>query len=641
MERTTLLHVLVGSSHLPSDDPTPSLVVEAESERLEELRQQLATSPDTPKCVCLQALLAASDQAEQVWFRFSDSRFNSVIPLERWREFYPNLQLQHQEALRCQTLAAILAQWPAANDAEQGISLTISQGDPVEVLKGADTWLQRIHRIDIRGPKADILWQDACGTWLEQQGFQRESESSLTWTLDEKGRKLIQQRLEIDKLNQQLSAGIPEQQKQLEESNNRFAQALNGLKAIFPYSAYREKRPDLDHISDPDLISHFLADGIHEGVDLQFSSLQSEWKQSNQERPEGGSFLDLLGTGEKGIPIIAQQEDPEPTIQSLSPIEETEICGWWVDHDLYISIPEEFTKSIAPAIYKGSQGFALKQTSWSEEILDQLTANRSHQLFSIRNRHLLDQLMTAKNGQILDAGINKIPYFSIEGSQTLHVHLGKVEENLTIPLIEEFEITCSSSEVWTFETLLALHRAVGSLEVVITNNGKSKSYNIDFDPVYTGGTATSNFLKAKVELPLEKGITTLTISIKHSHFLPQLQDRFDSYYFVANPVLRSCGVADGKQNKLEPRPLQLEQDANLTDVLYAAKVTPFASSEDECLVLSLGNGTFHELFSPLKSSIKLTADYSHTLIFATAISGDFALCGRRGTLGSTFCILCN
>jgi len=181
----SLLHVLVGSSPLNPDDPNPILVVEAEPEKLEQLGQSLAFRPIPQDVVHHQGVLAAASQLAITWYRYSDSRFNGVVPINRWQEFYPNLTLENEEKLESQTLADVLEQCAAFEDGQQEISLILRQGDPVEVLKGADHWLHRFRRIELQGPKVDVLWVEACGLWLEQQGFNREPDSGFIWTLDD------------------------------------------------------------------------------------------------------------------------------------------------------------------------------------------------------------------------------------------------------------------------------------------------------------------------------------------------------------------------------------------------------------------------------------------------------------------------
>ena len=633
METSSLLRVLVGSTHFPSDDVTPTLVVEAEADRLEAFRQKCALLGSLDPFSFHQAVLTATAQENLVWFRFSDSRFNGIVPLERWQKFYPNLQLQQDEALQSQTLGDLLARWPAAQNNQQGITLSISQGDPVAVLKGAEAWLHRIHRIELQGPKAEALWLEDCGSWLEQQGFQRESTLSLSWVLDRQILQLIKQRAEIENLRKQLSTTMPQQQREIEEGNIRYQQIMKAFGLVFPYAAYREKRPDLNHLDDSDLISHYILHGIHEDVNLQFSELQNEWEQNAIECQQV-SFLTLLASDSDVSEQGLRHDDVKPEIPILSPLEHTGIKAWLIGGNLYVAFPDELAKNIVPAIYKGNRGFPLHQTEWSEAILNQLSNKKTIHLFSQQYRHNMRVLSGIQDPHVLDTGINMIPYCSVAGGQTLHIQLSATEHGLDLVLLEDVEVHCSDNETWSFDALIAMHRAKGNLDVITNHNGKSKISSIEFDPGKTGGTAAVDYLRVTLGLPLEKGCTRLTLRIRHERLVSNIQDRNDSYYFVANPTLYSCRSAESLPQKPEPRLLAFEQDSNTADVLFKSSLSPFFSSEDQSIVLSLGNGKYYELFSPLVNVVTLKTDYFHTFILGAERGGDFAL-----FVNQTFCQL--
>lgn len=626
METSPLLRVLVGSSHLPADESQPTLIIEAEPERFEALQQQLEALPSAQSTVLHQAVLAATSQAELLWFRFNDSRLNGIVPVERWHDVYPNLQLQKAEIVRSQTLANILDQWPAALPSDQGISVTISQGDPIEVLKGADAWGSRIHRIQLQAPKAEVLWLEACESWLERQGFKRESASALSWVVDAEARQRINQETELESLRRQVSTIIPQHQRDLEESNRHLSETHKALSLTFPYAAYRKKCPELNLLSDHDLLSHYMSHGMREGIDLQFSALQEEWQQHSEERPENGSFVSVPGAEEDSSQKFGALTVPEPTIPSLSDIQETEICCWLVWPHLYVSFPDELANTISPAIYKGGQGFALNKTEWTDEILKELLSNQVIHLFSQRNRQYLKALSHDLNPPLLDIGINQIPSFSVHGGQTLHVHLLEAQNTFELSLLEDLEIQCLWSETWTFEALIAVHRAKGNLEIIISHNGKSKLSSVKFDSEKIGGMAPTHYLPIKVILPLEKGASKLSLKLKHIEFTGEPESSHDSYYFVANPILRACGsLVDGSEHKLQPRLLKPEQKISKKAVLFKSFVSPFASSFDSHLVLSLGNGKCYEVFAPLQAVVTIREDHSHTLILDANPAGDYAL----------------
>jgi len=68
---------------------------------------------------------------------------------------------------------------------------------------------------------------------------------------------------------------------------------LSALRHVFPYSAYRQQRPDLDSFSDHDLLDHFVSNGIHEGVTLLFSELEAELLQLRSSLEEANAKAEL------------------------------------------------------------------------------------------------------------------------------------------------------------------------------------------------------------------------------------------------------------------------------------------------------------------------------------------------------------
>ena len=287
MNDPSLLQVLVGASRLPADGHRSTLIVEAEDEHLEALRLQLSRAQGSLPVLIRHAVLAATPDAVLTWFRYNDKRMNGVLPLERWQIEYPNIQLDCQETCQAKTLAQILGGWPAACDGEQGIELTISQGDPIEVLNGAGEWLQRIQRIKIESPQAKTLWLEACDAWLQQRGFRMDPEVPLSWNLDQTATEMIRTQAENNNLYQQLQADKELHAKREEE-------LLVALQHVFPYSAYREKRPDLAQYKDSGLVNHFVAHGISEDVDLHFDSVLNEVQSLREERAEEAAKLELL-----------------------------------------------------------------------------------------------------------------------------------------------------------------------------------------------------------------------------------------------------------------------------------------------------------------------------------------------------------
>jgi GT2 family glycosyltransferase len=631
----SLLHVLVGSSPLNPDDPNPILVVEAEPEKIEQLGQSLAFSPIPQDVVHHQGVLAAASQLAITWYRYSDSRFNGVVPLNRWQEFYPNLTLENEEKLESQTLADVLEQCSAFEDGQQEISLILRQGDPVEVLKGADRWLHRFRRIELQGPKVDVFWVEACGLWLEQQGFNREPDSGFTWTLDDQAWQLIRQDKEIKALKDQASNLLDQHREELEQVNQRLTQADQALAAIFPYTAYRKKYPDLRDLSDADLILHFLAHGREEGTQADDEHLRHEWEESAAKTKPTipwhpvSNTLNALASPRLGVSVSEPPNSasivPEPAAPVFRPFSEAKLQAWLVDSRLFILSPEELTRDFSPAIYRGEEGFALKRTQWTQDIRERLKTRQSHRLFATQNQDLLAVLSDSCDARILDAGVNQLPSYTLLGGQTLHVHLATAEEGIDLPLLVDFEMNCESQEVWSFEALLACHRAMGSLVVSTTHQGRSKSQAVAFDTKYAGGQEDGGYQSVRVDLQLESGTNYLSLSIRHGNIYFIAKGVYDCYYFVANPLLRYCGHPGTELHGLLPRALGSTQGLGSSPWLFSSTLTPFFSPADPNLILDLGNGICHELFAPVDDVVTLIADHSHSLQVQAHPSGEFAL----------------
>jgi len=279
MDGLPRLCVLIGASRLPSTNPTHSdatLILEAEADRAEALQQDLARGGGSDgDVVIVQAVLVANPGDDSPWFRYNDSRLNGPVNPERWQPLYPNAQLLQHDTCRGQTLAQLLEAWPAAAGGG-GISLTISQGDPLAALAGAGPWLARLQRIELQGPRAATLWHEPVDTLLREQGFRAVPDQPLCWIPDPLATRLIQQ------------------QSQLEEASNRQELLLTALRHLFPYASYRAKRPDLADLTDLDLVDHFVFTGLREGVDLRFAAIHNELEQLQGQRAEDGARIALL-----------------------------------------------------------------------------------------------------------------------------------------------------------------------------------------------------------------------------------------------------------------------------------------------------------------------------------------------------------
>jgi hypothetical protein len=287
MEGPDYLRVLIGPARIPGGADQPTLVLDAQPDRLEALRQQLGSMPACETVDLRHAVLASSSGVEVIWFRFNDTRLNGVVPLERWQPHYPNLQLIGQDTLAAQTLEDILNTWSAAENDQIGIDLTLAQGDPLQVLAGAGCWLHRLQKIRLQGPRIRELWWDCCDSWLQQQGFRTDPQDPLGWILDPLSVRLNQQQRQIQEMRDT-------HEQEINQQNLRLETLLAALHHVFPYTNYRLLRPDLSSFTNEELVEHFAAYGIDEGVNLQFSGVEDELQQLRAHQAEQTARLEIL-----------------------------------------------------------------------------------------------------------------------------------------------------------------------------------------------------------------------------------------------------------------------------------------------------------------------------------------------------------
>jgi hypothetical protein len=110
--------------------------------------------------------------------------------------------------------------------------------------------------------------------------------------------RLLQQQAEYSSIESERDKCKAEMEKLLEEHETlkaAYERDRAALDHLFPYSAYRSRRPDLASLDDLQLIDHFVAYGIHEDVDLSYSSLlEHEKLQSEGLADESRARADFL-----------------------------------------------------------------------------------------------------------------------------------------------------------------------------------------------------------------------------------------------------------------------------------------------------------------------------------------------------------
>jgi DNA repair exonuclease SbcCD ATPase subunit len=86
--------------------------------------------------------------------------------------------------------------------------------------------------------------------------------------------KLLAERQELTNTCHDLTEERDGLIKKLGNAEKHLQQTKEALHHIFPKEPYRERRPDLESISDDGLVEHFTYHGIHEGVALDYNTLR-------------------------------------------------------------------------------------------------------------------------------------------------------------------------------------------------------------------------------------------------------------------------------------------------------------------------------------------------------------------------------
>jgi hypothetical protein len=158
------------------------LVVEAEPQRAQELRQVLRDRPEVLVC---EEVLAAENEATVRWHRFNDTRLNGPCDLTIWQQNFPNLR-QIDEEQRCgRRLRDLLDNW-VPSKGEQALAplhLVLRQGDPLAALDGLGPWISRLQTVQLMLPWPEETMQLA-EAWLAEQNFGQDPQTAALWNRD-------------------------------------------------------------------------------------------------------------------------------------------------------------------------------------------------------------------------------------------------------------------------------------------------------------------------------------------------------------------------------------------------------------------------------------------------------------------------
>jgi hypothetical protein len=191
-EITVWVGVPRSSRSLPSSGRL--LVVEAEPERAQELRQVLRERPDALVC---EEVLAANNEEIVQWNRFNDARWSGPSGLSLLRERFPNLHQIDEEHRRGRRLGDLLDNWGTCQG-EQALAqlhIVLRQGDPLGALVGLGPWLSQLKTVQLILPWRKEMMR-LVETWLAEHGFRQDSQTATMWKLDPiaKGNLLLKEK---------------------------------------------------------------------------------------------------------------------------------------------------------------------------------------------------------------------------------------------------------------------------------------------------------------------------------------------------------------------------------------------------------------------------------------------------------------
>lgn len=179
-ELTVCVGAPVSAGALP--DEGPLLVIEADSERAQNLRHILRGRADALVC---EEVLVAENQEEVVWHRFNDGRLDGPEDVSFWQDRFPNLRSVGVERRCGRRLEEILDGWSdhQASTGAPALHLVLRQGDPLAVLRGLGERIQQVQTIQLNQPRPEAKLQHL-RCWLSEQGLREDSLTPAKWKRD-------------------------------------------------------------------------------------------------------------------------------------------------------------------------------------------------------------------------------------------------------------------------------------------------------------------------------------------------------------------------------------------------------------------------------------------------------------------------
>ena len=318
--------VVVGVSETPTPDLSlPTLLLEGDEEKFQILRAGVERLPTSVPVQIRKTLIADEAGLSELWYRFNDSRCNGPIPVESWQRFFPNLKLQTQQSLISETLAGILDEWAQEQGALEELILIVRQGNPNQILAGAQHWLTTLREFHLAIPKAKEMWQESIDAWMNQNGFRRRYGEKLVWERNPLSSKVQQLRSELNSMKEALKSNerqhpsAREEERRLKEEIEQLQYPSHTLKSclesVFPYDFYRENNPDLRSFSNSQLLEHFHQQASQQAPGSMITAFTLERQALIKERDELRHRLANESTNNHEGDCSLRSEAPTPTTE--------------------------------------------------------------------------------------------------------------------------------------------------------------------------------------------------------------------------------------------------------------------------------------------------------------------------------------
>ena len=312
MDSGHCLDVVVGRPSSPRQLPEgPCLLIEAESFDQEAWLSQTDSQVRPWPLFLERSVLNHEDGQPVTWNNFSDQRFDGPWSLSEFISNYPNLRLIDSRDVVGISLNSILSRYAHLFKSDSTFHLTVRQGDPCQVLRGAGSWLERCSRISLRGASFGAQVRSRIEKELEAASFSQSEDDLTVWmpevkvisakrwsslleglksSFDADAYRLIRPDLcdypdsvllehwlaepEPPRLRDAIKRLAFLQPRRMDEMSDKET-AVQYLLSIFPFEHYRSIRPDLAAFTDRQLLNHFWDLGRSEGADLSESVLRS------------------------------------------------------------------------------------------------------------------------------------------------------------------------------------------------------------------------------------------------------------------------------------------------------------------------------------------------------------------------------